>query len=646
MDLSAKNGNDRRGPIKVLPEHIANQIAAGEVVEGPSSIIKELVENSIDATASKVDVIVAKNFLRVQVIDNGHGMSKDDLSLAFKKHATSKITSIEDLHNLMTKGFRGEALASISAVSKLTCISKRSEDTHASKIYLENGIETITETGASVGTNVLVDELFFNTPARLKFLKSNTKERNNIIDLCRGLALSHPELALSLTIDSKTIFASSGSAQLELCIQEVFKDNLDKALSKIDFMRDGLKVEGYASSPHVSRSDKRGIFTIVNGRLLQCYILRSAVEAVYKEILGPGKYPICVIKLNLPLELVDINVHPNKKEVRYSNTNQIYTLVGDAVAKALADHAYETSSSFQPSLKEHYLRNEESSLQQVSFNSDLVNNSDKFVNTQSKAYKNDFSIVNQAKNQAAMEIIESHFEASPQHKKFRDDFSFEHNDVLNANTRKFISRFGSADISVLDSVSLDTVMSSLGNKTSFELVTKDEDIHKSVLIRGDFIGENWIKDHYFEFLAKLAKEILEREKLEKNFKVKNDASISSRPQAKPSDLQLKEIWKRDYYTCVYCHKLLLDPDTIKTALKTNSDPEKLNSHLASYDHHLPASKFQALNQDSRNLYASCQACNKQKSDSLASKTWTPNPHNAWKNNHLEIANEKFTSPKL
>jgi DNA mismatch repair protein MutL len=645
MNSSTKNENEKRGTIKVLPEHVANQIAAGEVVEGPSSIIKELVENSIDAGANKIDILVAKNFLRIQIIDNGYGMSKEDLAIAFKKHATSKITNIDDLQNLLTKGFRGEALASISAVSKLTCISKRSNDTHASKIYIENGIETITETGASVGTNVLVDELFFNTPARLKFLKSNTKERNNIIDLCRGLALSHPEIALSLNLDSKTILQSSGSDQLDLCMQEVFKDNLDKALAKLDFRRDNFKVEGYTSSPHISRSDKRGIFTIVNGRLLQCYILRSAVEAVYKDILGPGKYPIAVVKLELPADLVDVNVHPNKKEVRYSNTNQVYTLVGDAVAKALADQAYESNNSFQPSLQEHYLRNENSS-SQVNFNQDLVNNSEKYINTKNNAYKQDFSIVNQAKNQAAMEIIDSHFEASPQHKKFRDDFSFENHDILNANTRKFISRFGSADISLLDSVSLDTVVSSLGNKTSFELITKDLSIHKSVLIRGDFIGENWIKDHYFEFLNKLAKEILEREKLEKNFKVKNSESTNSRPQAKPSDSQLREIWERDYYTCVYCHKLLLSPDLVKQALKTTQDPKTLNSHLASYDHHLPASKFQVLNKDSRNLYTSCQDCNIQKSSSLASKTWAPNPHNGWENGSLEIANEIYMKPVL
>jgi len=152
--------------IRILPEHIANQIAAGEVVEGPSSIIKELVENSIDAQSTKIAIEISKNLLRIQVIDNGKGISNEDLKLAFKKHATSKITNIEDIYKLLTNGFRGEALASIASVSKVTCISKRAQDEHASKIYLENGSETLTQTGANNGTNILVDELFFNTPAR------------------------------------------------------------------------------------------------------------------------------------------------------------------------------------------------------------------------------------------------------------------------------------------------------------------------------------------------------------------------------------------------------------------------------------------------------------------------------------------------
>lgn len=629
--------------IRLLPEHIANQIAAGEVVEGPSSIIKELVENSIDAGATKIDISISKNFLQIQVIDNGSGMSLEDLELAFKKHATSKIKSIEDIYSLITNGFRGEALPSIAAVSKLTCISKREEDEHAHKIYLENGKQELKQTGASKGTNVLVDELFFNTPARLKFLKSNTRERNFIIDISRALAFAHPEIAISLSIDSRTIFKTLGSTSLEMAIKEIFKDDLSKSLCPVKLERGDVKVSGYTTNAHTSRSDKRGIFTILNGRALQCYIIRSAIEAVYKEILGSGKYPISVIRIDLPSDQVDVNVHPNKKEVKYANTNTIYTAVGDAVSKALADNLYEKQKSFQPSLDEHYLR-VQSQADQQSFNNALVGKSEKYTSTKSQAYDSDFSIVNSAKNEAAMEIIDSHF---PEAKSgsFRSDFSFENNsDLLSSDSRKFISRFGSLDISVLDSLSLDTVMSSQGSKTSFEIVVKDEDINKSVLIRGDFIGENWLKEIYLEFLSKTGREILNREKLEINFKVKDRDSNRSRPASKPSLAKLEEIWRRDNYTCVYCHKLLLHPDTVKNSLKATKDPELLNSHVASYDHHLPASKYQALNKDQRNLYACCQECNIKKSDSLATKTWTPEPKDGWTKGKLEIGGQEFLYP--
>lgn len=629
--------------IQLLPEHVANQIAAGEVVEGPSSIIKELVENSIDAGASKINISVAKNFLQVQVIDNGFGMSKEDLGLAFKKHATSKIKTIDDLYSLLTNGFRGEALPSISAVSKMTCISKRKEDAHASKIYLENGSETITETGAANGTNILVDELFFNTPARLKFLKSNTKERNNIIDITRALALSHPEIAFSLEIDKRSTLTTSGSGKLETAIKEIFKDELVKSLCELKLERGDIKISGFTTNAYTSRSDKRGIFTLLNGRALQSYIMRSAVEAVYKDILGPGKYPISVIKLEMPSSMVDINVHPNKKEVKFENTNNIYTAVGDAVSKALADNLYENQKSFQPSLNEHYHRVESSS-EQTNFNNALVENSDKFISSKPKAYDDNFSIVKSAKNEAAMEFINSHFEADKEKAKFKSDFSYQNSEELGTDTRKFVSRFGSLDISVIDSLSLETVMSSLGNKTSFELIVKDEDINKSALIRGDFVGENWLKESYLEFLNKMGREVLNREKLEANFKVKPNKSESSRPSSKPSLKQLEEIWQRDNYTCVYCHKLLLHPDTIKRSLEDSSNPELLNSHLASYDHHLPASKYQALNKDSRNLYACCQACNKQKSNSLASKTWTPDPIDAWSSSSIKIGDQRFEFP--
>ncbi len=631
-------------PIIVLPEHIANQIAAGEVVEGPSSIIKELVENSIDAQASKIDIDVSKQLLKIQVVDNGSGISPDELSLAFKRHATSKISTIEDLHALMTNGFRGEALASIAAVSKLTCISKRKEDKHATKIYIENGKEDITMTGASNGTNIVIDDLFFNTPARLKFLKSNNKERTNIIDTVRSLAIANPAVAFSLTIDHKSNLKTSGSNNIKTVLAEIFSDEICDGLVEVSLSRGPLKVTGYSSKAYVFRSDKRGIFTIVNNRILKCYILRSAVEAVYKDILGTGKYPIAVIHLELPKEDVDVNVHPNKQEVKYHETNKIYTLVGDAVAKALSDSHYQSNKSFQPSMKDYELS--QTSLADSSFNSALISNSEHYL----RANKNDLnfksSILKTVQEEVAMELVDENFNDLEPRKSYRDDFVYSSpEDRLSADARKFISRFGSVDISITLTKGLKTIINSLGNKTNFEIVINDpESNEQSVIIRGDFIGENWLKESYLAFLHSLGQDILKRELLETNFKVKANKTLSSRPQSKPNLQQLEEIWQKDHYTCVYCGKLLLHPNTVKQALSKCSDPALLNSHLASYDHHLPASKFPELNKDTRNLYACCQECNIQKSNSLASKTWTPKPVNNWDKAELKIGDIVFKRP--
>lgn len=633
-------------PIQILPEHIANQIAAGEVVEGPSSIVKELVENSIDAKATKIDIEISKQLLKIQVLDNGTGMSSEDLSLAFKRHATSKIKSIEDLHKLTTMGFRGEALASIASVSKLTCISKRAEDKHASRFYTENGNEEITITGASNGTSITVDDLFFNTPARLKFLKSNTKERGFIIDTVRSLAIANPKVAFSLIIDGKSTLKSSGSGNLEKCLQEIFSDELSDGLIKVDFTREGININGYISKPHLTRSDKRGIFTIVNGRILKCFIIKSAVEAVYKEILPAGKYPIAVISLTLAQEDIDVNVHPNKKEVKYSQTNKIYSSIGDAVAKALADHRYQSSQSFQPSIQDYVLSQSKIELNSK-LNQDLINNSDHYSSLKQKTYGSAINIAKTSQEEAAMEFLSENFQELEPRKNYKDDFSFELPESrLSSPSRKFISRLGSVDISLTNNKGLKTIISELGNKTTFELIiNKADSDEQSAIIRGDFIGENWLKEKYLGFLAKLGEEILERENLEVNFCKTGTKDSKSRPASKPSSAQLEEIWKRDHYTCVYCSKLLLHPNLVKSCLSKCSKPDELNSHLASYDHHLPASKFPELNQDSRNLYACCIACNQKKSDSLASQTWSPNVINGWEGNKLTIANLVFTEPK-
>jgi len=632
--------------IRILPEHIANQIAAGEVVEGPSSIIKELVENSIDAQATKIIIEISKNLRQIQVIDDGLGMSSEDLKLAFKKHATSKISSIEDLYKLITNGFRGEALASISAVSKLTCTSKRTEDEHASKIYIENGSETLSQTGANRGTNIIVDELFFNTPARLKFLKSDKKEKNNIIDITRALALAHSDISFQLIIDGQVQLKSSGSKDLKTCIVEIFKNEDLKKLIPVNFKRDGLELNGFISNLDQTRSDKRNIFTSINLRAVNCYIIRSAIESTYKRYLGPGKYPFVVLDLKIDPGDVDVNVHPNKKEVKYKNTNLVFNFVGDATAKALADAMYQSAHSFQPTLEQNFITNS-SPKPSESFNSALTKNSTHYTNP-SKNPKQENLLLN-ATNSAAMEMVKSHFEGNLEEDPTKRSFYTYDKSKENIDTdqRKFIGRFGSVDILLVSSTVPQTIISSQGNKTSFDLVIKKNDFSKSLLLRGDFVGESWIKDKYLEFLNSLGEQILEREVLETFFKEPETAK--SRPNKKPKNSDLEQVWERDYYTCVYCAKALLHPETVKSALALSSQKNIINSHLASFDHHLPASKFTSLNEDTRNLFACCQDCNRKKSDSLASLSWNPHPSNAWaeidSSNPLKIGDLQFSSSR-
>jgi DNA mismatch repair protein MutL len=605
--------------IHILPEIVANQIAAGEVVDGPSSIIKELFENSADAKSSRIDITVSKNLLKIEIIDNGEGIAKEDLKLAFKKHATSKIKNIDDLNHLLTNGFRGEALPSIASVSKLTCVSRTQESTLATKIYIENEIEELSETGSGYGTKIIIDDLFFNTPARLKFLKSDSRERTQIIDTCRGLALANPQIKVSLTIDNKSILETTGSNKLDQALEEIFKKDISKQLLKAQAKEDSIEVYGFCSKLSNTRTDKRGIFSIVNDRFLDCYIIKSAVNSVYKELLAKGKFPIVVIKINLPPEDVDVNVHPNKKEVKYREANKVYRLVQNSIDKALRASAY----------------NEHEKIEITKTNIENTTNTNKV--SQTKLETNSYETkVNKEFTQFFM----------PSHNNLKETKATipqnENKEIFDFNSSKFIARFGSIDIKKIDNTNVKTITSAQGNKTRFEYAHKDFKDNQSIIFSGEFIGENWIKEKLFNFLSEIGDEILvhEKNKIKKSNK-------HSRPQTKPSRSMLEKIWQRDNYTCVYCKKPLLHPNLVKEKLAVCSNADELNSHLASFDHHLPASKYSELNLDEKNLFAVCQECNIKKSNSLSSKTWSPNRTDAWQNNsEILISDIKIDKPTL
>ncbi len=337
--------------IKQLSKHLINQIAAGEVIERPASVVKELVENSIDAGSTKVSIEINNDCRDIRVADNGCGIYPDDIMLAFSKHATSKIATDDDLFNIHTLGFRGEALSSIISISKLTCTTRTVDFDTGTKVKCENSEVKQTETGCAIGTIMDIKDLFYNIPARLKFLKSSNTEFSYIQELVQSIALAHPECSLELKKNGKTVLKTSGQNNLLQTVKEVYSadiiSNLKEVL-KTDQLA-GLKISGYVSTPNYTRSSKKGYHIYINGRTVKCPVFQKAIDTAYKSLIANGKYPFVVLNLELPPADVDVNVHPTKKEVRYKNTNQIFNFIFTSIQAGLANYVERQSSrAFDP----------------------------------------------------------------------------------------------------------------------------------------------------------------------------------------------------------------------------------------------------------------------------------------------------------
>lgn len=337
--------------IKQLSKHLINQIAAGEVIERPASVVKELVENSIDAGSTKVSIEINNDCRDIRVADNGCGIYPDDIMLAFSKHATSKIATDDDLFNIHTLGFRGEALSSIISISKLTCTTRTVDFDTGTKVKCENSEVKQTETGCAIGTIMDIKDLFYNIPARLKFLKSSNTEFSYIQELVQSIALAHPECSLELKKNGKTVLKTSGQNNLLQTVKEVYSadiiSNLKEVL-KTDQLA-GLKISGYVSTPNYTRSSKKGYHIYINGRTVKCPVFQKAIDTAYKSLIANGKYPFVVLNLELPPADVDVNVHPTKKEVRYKNTNQIFNFIFTSIQAGLANYVErQTSKAFDP----------------------------------------------------------------------------------------------------------------------------------------------------------------------------------------------------------------------------------------------------------------------------------------------------------
>lgn len=327
-----------RKKIHELPKQMADKIAAGEVVDRPVSIVKELVENSIDAGASSIAVEIkngGKSYIRVT--DNGCGIASDETELAFKRHATSKLSTVRDLDAISTLGFRGEALASISAVSRVELITKTADAETGTSLRIEGGETSSAEpAGCPQGTTIIVKDLFFNTPARMKFLKKDNTESALIIDFISKMALAYPDIRVRLINNGNTLFATQGRGDMFNTIATIYDPSMAKKLIHFkEETENGISVNGYISSPDETRANRKNQIFFVNGRYIQSKLLEKCVSDGYREKVFEGRYPVVFLFINLPPEQTDVNIHPNKKEIRFDDENTIREFVTQAIRGAL-----------------------------------------------------------------------------------------------------------------------------------------------------------------------------------------------------------------------------------------------------------------------------------------------------------------------
>ncbi len=323
--------------INVLPKNVSELIAAGEVVDRPSAVIKELVENSIDSGANAITVEIkngGRTFMRVT--DNGCGFEKADIPTAFLRHATSKIKTGADLDAIYTLGFRGEALASICAVSRVTLITRTENDEFGYHYRIDGGEEvTFEESGCALGTTFIVEDLFYNTPARMKFLKKDNTESNVVVGIIERIALSHPEISFKLIKDGKQVINTPGDKNLKSACFSIFGGEFSNSLLEVDYELDGVSVKGFVTKPTAAKKNRTMQFFFLNGRYVRTKTGIAALEQAYKNRIMTGMFPGCVLNVCVDANFVDVNVHPSKIEVRFSNEQSIFRAVYYAVMSAL-----------------------------------------------------------------------------------------------------------------------------------------------------------------------------------------------------------------------------------------------------------------------------------------------------------------------
>ncbi len=325
------------GKIVLLDELTINKIAAGEVIERPASVVKELVENSIDAGATNITVEIQNGGIsKIRIIDNGSGMSKDDLEFAFERHATSKIRKADDLENVKSMGFRGEALASIAAIAHVELVSKTEDDSIGHKIVVEGGkILEIEDSASQKGTTITVSNLFFNTPVRYKFLKKDFTEAGYIEDAVTRIAIANPNIAIKLINENKTIIQTNGNGDLKTVIYTIYGKEIAEGLLEVNYEYEGIKVTGAIGKPEIARNNRSYQMFFVNKRYIKDKTLSAGVEQAFKGLIPIGKYGVVVLNIEIEPNKIDVNVHPTKLEIRFQEEQKVFKAIYHSVKDTL-----------------------------------------------------------------------------------------------------------------------------------------------------------------------------------------------------------------------------------------------------------------------------------------------------------------------
>ena len=344
------------GFIRVLPDQLVNQIAAGEVIERPSSIVKEMTENSIDAGATQITVeILMGGIQKIVITDDGHGMDETDARLAFERHATSKIGTLEDLNRIKTLGFRGEALASIASVSDVVLQTKNAQSLGGIRLEMSGGkAPVVTSAGCPVGTKIEVSNLFFNTPARKKYLKSEQTEYRHILETIQDLALAHPEVGFRFVSNGRTAFDLLKTEKLQARVGGLFGKSVSDEMVEVFYGGRDLQISGWVGKPHTARATRKYQYFVINGRPVQDNRLGYAVKEAFSNLIPGSQYPIFVLNVRIDPLYVDANVHPRKLEVRFAQPNEVFRVVKSSVGAALG-RAHPSGMTQNIPLRDHNL---------------------------------------------------------------------------------------------------------------------------------------------------------------------------------------------------------------------------------------------------------------------------------------------------